>query len=134
MSMVYCSCKNCGKSLLLDTLDAAQHGYLCDECISAGAAILPEDRPGHYVVIVIDERELVEVKKADSLKEGVIYANALLTDILKAYDDADKNEKEIEDDIEEDEGVMWAQATFDAPNAWCNYRGRWDAYVYQLEA
>lgn len=138
MSMVYCSCKSCGKPLLLDSLEAAQHGYLCDACIAAGntADTVPgEDRSGPYVVVVIDECSLVKVKQVGSLKEGVLYANEWLNGILKDYDDegGDKSASEIEDDLAADKGVKWEKATRDKPNAWCSYRGHWDAVVCKME-
>lgn len=99
----------------------------------ADADPTPTGEHSSYLVIVIDERELIEIKQVDSLEKGVKYANEQLELILKAYDNNDEDEDEISDDIMEDEFNEWMYATIEEPNAWCNYRGSWDAFVSKLE-
>lgn len=127
MSMVYCTCKNCGKSLLLDMYEASLHGYLCDECIDAGVTLedcvqeLTSEKADQYVVVVIRERDVASVIQVESLDAGVSMANSLLNAIIEEYEGC-----------EDDENSEWGRATAEFPTAWCNYRENWDAHVLKI--
>lgn len=83
----------------------------------------PVENNGQYVVVVTNDRELVEVKPIASLEAGVDYANELLNEILE------ENGLNYIAGLETGE---WHRATTENLNAWCNFCGAWDAFVAKL--
>lgn len=127
MSMVYCTCKNCGKFIRLDTRWTSLYGYLCDKCIAAGVTtedIAPEPVPaneGQYAVVVIRERDVASVIKVESYMAGISKANEMLNARIEEYEGCEDNENS-----------EWGRATSDCPTAWCNYHENWDAHVLKI--
>lgn len=99
---------------------------VCPDCESGKIPAMntkPVEKTDQYVVIVISDRELDEVKPVASLEAGVDYANELLDDLLE------ENGLDYTAGFETGE---WQQATIEAPNAWCSFLGAWDAFVAKL--
>lgn len=107
--------------------DVIPEGRMVCPICESGAALTeasPVDNAGQYVVIVISDRELVEVKLVESLEAGVNYANELLDELLGA------NGLNYFAGLKTGE---WGKATTENPLAWCTYLDDdWDAYVAKL--
>lgn len=78
-----------------------------------------------WLCIEVCERSLVSVKSFSDQKEAIDHANHLLKQWAT---------KCIDHELEPDDMFnKWDLATPTRPNAWCNYRSEWDAYVVELK-
>lgn len=78
-----------------------------------------------YLVVEVFEREVCSVTKCDTLDEAIATANRLLQDHIRFIN--------YVAEFGNGEGVdgKWQPATAERHNAWCNWRGDWDAYIVQ---
>ena len=78
-----------------------------------------------YLVIEIYERDICSVTECNTLDDAIETANRLLEEqVGSANYVAEFNAGEGVND-------EWQPATADRHNAWCNWRGNWDAHIIQ---
>lgn len=77
------------------------------------------------VVVEIWDREVVSTTECDTMEEAVEAANELLENHVKTI----HHLEEFKDG--EGKGSEWELATGSNQNAWCNWRGNWDAHIIE---
>lgn len=79
-----------------------------------------------FLVIEMYERDICSITLCGTMDEAVDTANELLKAHMKECNRAD------EFGSGEDKGAEWQCASESNLNAWCNYRGNWDAHIVQF--
>lgn len=79
----------------------------------------------NILVIETFEREIESVTECNDIDEAIIIANTLLESHMDDIDYIEefKNKEDIESE--------WDFASRQSQNAWCNFRGNWDAHIFE---